>query len=228
MTNTGKRALIDAAVTVCAKSDSSEGFNLIATDGPTLGSAGVKEIVRIAVASGRLYHTAQELAADGAGMQVLVLVNLINEESLRNAWILDGWNLIRAYGERIDLSGANLRGAQLRGARLKGADLRDADLCGTDLEKADLSYANLTGANLAGSILFSASLQGADLTEAELCRADLRHAVLRESICVRTAFRGADLWGTYTRNVDISQAFTEGADFARSGYLLNEKVGRES
>lgn len=225
MINTGKRALIDVAVTACTGLEASEGFCLIATNGPFLGAVGVKEVVRGAVDSGKLYRTSQELATDGAGVQVLVLVNLINQELSRNAWILDGWSLIARYGEGIDLRGAYLRGAQLRGARLKSADLRDADLCGANLEKADLSYADLTGANLAGSNLFSASLQGADLTEAELCRADLRHAVLREAICVRTAFRGADLWGTYTRNVDISHAFTAGADFTRSGYLLNEKVG---
>ena len=72
---------------------------------------------------------------------------------------------------------------------------------------------------MAGSNLFSANLQAANLTETELCRADLRHADLRKAICIRTAFRGADLWNTYMWNVDVSQAFTAGADFERSDYL---------
>nr|WP_182859506.1 pentapeptide repeat-containing protein [Listeria monocytogenes] len=62
-------------------------------------------------------------------------------------WLRDG------YGERADLSGANLRHADLRradlsGANLRHADLRRADLSGANLRHADLSYANLRRADL--------------------------------------------------------------------------------
>jgi uncharacterized protein YjbI with pentapeptide repeats len=150
-----------------------------------------------------------------------VLVRLSGGEMPRDLWVFDGWSLLRARGQRMNLHGALLRGAQLRGARMKGADLENADLSGADMEKADLSTANLTGATVTGSRLFCANLQAANLTEAELCRADLRHADLREAICVRTAFRGADLWNAYMWNVDVSRAFTAGADFDRADYLNN-------
>jgi hypothetical protein len=66
--------------------------------------------------------------------------------------------LVRAVGERIDLSGANLSDANLRdadlsGANLRGANLSDANLSGADLSGANLSDANLRGANLSGADL---------------------------------------------------------------------------
>lgn len=229
MAEVRKRPLIELAVEACGLgdqpdgSDQSNGHVLVAADGAVLGAIGVTAVVRDAVDAGRIYRTAAEVASDEASLQTLVLVRLAAGNAVGDTWTLDGWGLLRAYGENADLRGAQLRGARLRGARLKGADLADADLYGADLLKADLSTANLTGAHLAGCDLFSASLQKADLTEADLSRADVRHADLREAICDRTAFRGADLWGTYMWNVDVSRAFTAGADFERSDYL-NEKI----
>src|SRR5574344_625855 len=52
------------------------------------------------------------------------------------------------YGNRADLSDADLRGANLR-----GADLSDADLLGANLRGADLLGADLSGANLDYSCL---------------------------------------------------------------------------
>ncbi|EAF1769672.1 pentapeptide repeat-containing protein [Listeria monocytogenes] len=72
-------------------------------------------------------------------------------------WLRDG------YGER-----ANLSYADLRRADLSGADLNGADLNGADLRRANLSYADLNGANLNG-----ADLNGADLRRANLSYADL-------------------------------------------------------
>ncbi|PDF23128.1 pentapeptide repeat-containing protein [Listeria monocytogenes] len=67
-------------------------------------------------------------------------------------WLRDG------YGERANLSDANLSHADLRRADLSGANLRHADL-----RRADLSYANLRGANLSGANLSYANLRGANL-----------------------------------------------------------------
>ena len=78
--------------------------------------------------------------------------------------------------------------------------------------------------DLAGSNLYSASLKSADLTETSLCRADLRNADLRDACCVRTAFRGADLWMAYMWGVDTSQAFTDGADLGRADHLDQKAV----
>ncbi|WP_255304588.1 pentapeptide repeat-containing protein [Listeria monocytogenes] len=57
-------------------------------------------------------------------------------------WLRDG------YGERANLSYADLRGADLSYADLSGADLRGADLSGADLSGADLNGADLSGADL--------------------------------------------------------------------------------
>ncbi|EAF2924689.1 pentapeptide repeat-containing protein [Listeria monocytogenes] len=57
-------------------------------------------------------------------------------------WLRDG------YGERANLSYADLRRADLSGANLRRADLSGANLRGANLRGANLSYANLSGANL--------------------------------------------------------------------------------
>jgi uncharacterized protein YjbI with pentapeptide repeats len=221
MANIEKRVLIDVAIKVCTGLAPDTEYGLITTNSVQLAQLGVWEVAKSAISFGKIYRTAGELAENYAGLQTLILARLTDSEKPTDLWIFDGWSLLRSCGEDIDLRGALLRGAQLRGARMKGADLENADLCGADMEKADLSTANLTGAGMAGINLFSANLQAANLTEAELCRANLRHADLREAICVRTAFCGADLWNAYMWNVDVSQAFTTGADFKRADYLSN-------
>jgi uncharacterized protein YjbI with pentapeptide repeats len=216
---TGRRSLLDIAVAACGEPGNGDGrHHLLATDAAALATLGPLRIVTHAVASGGLDRGARR-ALPAGDIQTLLLARLSAAGAVDAVWVIDGWSLLRARGERADLRGARLRGAQLCGARLSNADLTDADLTGADLEKADLSGATLTGANLAGSNLFSASLQNADLTEAELCRADLRHVDLRESTCLRTAFRGADFWGAYLWHVDLSAAFTAGADTGRSDHL---------
>ncbi|HEM1487096.1 TPA: pentapeptide repeat-containing protein [Listeria monocytogenes] len=57
-------------------------------------------------------------------------------------WLRDG------YGERANLSYADLRDANLSGANLSYADLRRANLSYADLSGADLSGADLNGADL--------------------------------------------------------------------------------
>lgn len=212
----GKRALVDIAVETCGGPGPSEQYSLIATDAATLATEGPMRVATDGLATGR--GRVGTTGHDG-GLQTLVLARHPTGHEVEALWVLDGWSMLRADGEAADLRAARLRGAQLRGARLRGADLRDADLTGADLEKADLGGADLTGATLAGGNLFSASLQDADLTEADLCRTNLRHVDMRRSVCVRTAFRGADMWRTYMWDVDLSQAFVVGADLERADYL---------
>ncbi|ECL0005320.1 pentapeptide repeat-containing protein [Listeria monocytogenes] len=93
-------------------------------------------------------------------------------------WLRDG------YGERANLSYADLRradlsGANLRGANLSYADLRRADLSGANLRGANLSYADLRRADLSGANLRGANLRRANLSYADLRRADLSGANLR-------------------------------------------------
>ncbi|QEZ08475.1 hypothetical protein DRA56_02925 [Listeria monocytogenes] len=82
-------------------------------------------------------------------------------------WLRDG------YGER-----ANLSYADLRRADLSGANLSYADLSGANLSYADLSCANLRGANLRGANLRVANLSYADLSCANLRVANLSYADL--------------------------------------------------
>ncbi|EAC9357233.1 pentapeptide repeat-containing protein [Listeria monocytogenes] len=72
-------------------------------------------------------------------------------------WLRDG------YGERANLSYADLRRADLSGANLRGANLSYANLSYADLRRADLSGANLRGANLRRANLSYADLSCADL-----------------------------------------------------------------
>ncbi|NVR93152.1 pentapeptide repeat-containing protein [Listeria monocytogenes] len=82
-------------------------------------------------------------------------------------WLRDG------YGERANLSYADLRRADLSGANLRGANLSYANLSYADLRRADLSGANLRRANLRGANLSGANLRGANLRGANLSYADL-------------------------------------------------------
>lgn len=217
----GRRALLDAALQACGSSEPPGRYRLVMTDAASLGLLGPAGVVQGASFVGD--HRTDSPSDGGSRLHTFVLAEIGSDGAMWARWIVDGWRLLRADGAGVDLRGVNLRGADLRGARLVGCDLSEADLTGADLEKADLTDARLVGAKLSGSVLFSASLRRADLTEAELCRADMRHADLREATCVRTAFRGADLWGAYTWEVDFSTAFTQGAELDRADHL-NAKV----
>ncbi|HDU7077939.1 TPA: pentapeptide repeat-containing protein [Listeria monocytogenes] len=87
-------------------------------------------------------------------------------------WLRDG------YGERANLSYADLRRADLSGANLRGANLRGANLSYADLSCANLRGANLRGANLRGANLSYADLSCANLRVANLSYADLSCANL--------------------------------------------------
>lgn len=211
--------LIAAVKGACGLANNSANYVLVPWDANAIAVNGLAGMAHAAVAAGETCQTAAGLAALGHGLDIIVLVELDGEGAAVGQWTINGWCLLREHGVGLDLRGARLRGAQLQGTKLKGANLAGADLRGADLEKASLARANLTGALLAGANLFSATLSEADLREADLSRVDLRHADLRRALCARTVFRGADLWNAYTWNTDLSEAFTEGADFSRADNL---------
>ena len=217
-----RRTLLDITLLACGEIDAGR-HALVAADPVDLGVRPIAGIVQEAQASSGMHRTSLELAGAGHELRTLILVRLADDGHAEPAWMVNGWNTIRAYGTGADLRGAALRGASLGGASLIGADLTEADLRGADLTKADLSGAVLHGADLSGSVLFSATLRGADLTESDLCRVDMRHVDLRGAELVRTALRGADLWGAYTWDVDFGRAFTDGAQLDRAD-ALNAKV----
>ena len=125
-------------------------------------------------------------------------------------------------GQRIDLSGANLRGAylseaDLSGATLRRADLRDANLSGADLSGADLTRANLSGADLSGANLRGAYLRGAHLSGADLSGADLSGANLS----------GANLSGANLSGADLSEAHLSGTILDPAGVPNGDVAGFE-
>ncbi|AMD26587.1 pentapeptide repeat-containing protein [Listeria monocytogenes] len=127
-------------------------------------------------------------------------------------WLRDGYgeraNLSYADLRRADLSGANLRGANLRGANLSYAnlsyaDLRRADLSGANLRRANLRGANLSGANLSGANLSGANLSGANLSYADLNWINWRDVVSLTVIAVQINTTRKNNQITYIKELEI-------------------------
>jgi uncharacterized protein YjbI with pentapeptide repeats len=118
----------------------------------------------------------------------------------------------RKKGERLDLSGANLRDAKLCDSNLKFANLSGADLSDTNLRRADLSGANLSGANLFGADLADANLRGANLSNANLTDANLSYADLHNADLYRADLSGANLSYADLHNADLRRADLRGAN----------------
>ncbi|EAA0270819.1 pentapeptide repeat-containing protein [Listeria monocytogenes] len=127
-------------------------------------------------------------------------------------WLRDGYgeraNLSYADLRRADLSGANLSGANLRGANLSYAnlsyaDLRRADLSGANLRRANLRGANLSGANLSGANLSGANLSGANLSYADLNWINWRDVVSLTVIAVQINTTRKNNQITYIKELEI-------------------------
>ncbi|HDU6423508.1 TPA: pentapeptide repeat-containing protein [Listeria monocytogenes] len=127
-------------------------------------------------------------------------------------WLRDGYgeraNLSYADLRRADLSGANLSGANLRGANLSYAnlsyaDLRRADLSGANLRRANLRGANLSGANLSGANLSYANLSYANLSYADLNWINWRDVVSLTVIAVQINTTRKNNQITYIKELEI-------------------------
>ncbi|EIO5963847.1 pentapeptide repeat-containing protein [Listeria monocytogenes] len=127
-------------------------------------------------------------------------------------WLRDGYgeraNLSYADLRRADLSGANLRGANLSYANLSYAnlsyaDLRRADLSGANLRRANLRGANLRGANLRGANLSGANLRGANLRGANLNWINWRDVVSLTVIAVQINTTRKNNQITYIKELEI-------------------------
>ncbi|MEN0960590.1 pentapeptide repeat-containing protein [Listeria monocytogenes] len=117
-------------------------------------------------------------------------------------WLRDG------YGERANLSYADLRradlsGANLRGANLSYANLSYADLNGADLNGADLNGADLRGANLSYADLSYADLNGANLSYANLNWINWRDVVSLTVIAVQINTTRKNNQITYIKELEI-------------------------
>ncbi|EKR0258429.1 pentapeptide repeat-containing protein [Listeria monocytogenes] len=127
-------------------------------------------------------------------------------------WLRDGYgeranlsyaDLRRADLRRADLSGANLRRADLSGANLRGANLSYANLSYADLRRADLSGANLRRANLRGANLSGANLRGANLSYADLNWINWRDVVSLTVIAVQINTTRKNNQITYIKELEI-------------------------
>jgi uncharacterized protein YjbI with pentapeptide repeats len=124
-------------------------------------------------------------------------------------------DVIRAIGNRQNLTGAWLEGVDLSGLNLQnaclyGAVLRFAKLEGACLNRADLRHADLSGANLDQAELEDALLEGSNLSQASLRRAILRYANLK----------GANLQGTNLIEADLLNAHLIQANLAGTNLWL--------
>ena len=77
------------------------------------------------------------------------------------------FNVKRAGGELVDLTGCDLRGLDLRGLETDGMDLsgcyfRQADLRGIDFRKAKLEGASINAAKVSG-VYFPAELSASEI-----------------------------------------------------------------
>ncbi|EAE5635795.1 TPA_asm: hypothetical protein GYS07_14065 [Listeria monocytogenes] len=112
-------------------------------------------------------------------------------------WLRDG------YGERANLSYADLRRADLSGANLRGANLSYANLSYADLRRADLSGANLRRANLRGANLRGANLSYANLSYADLNWINWRDVVSLTVIAVQINTTRKNNQITYIKELEI-------------------------
>ncbi|PNQ54668.1 pentapeptide repeat-containing protein, partial [Listeria monocytogenes] len=112
-------------------------------------------------------------------------------------WLRDG------YGERANLSYADLRRADLSGANLRGANLSYANLSYADLRRADLSGANLRRANLSGANLRGANLSYANLSYADLNWINWRDVVSLTVIAVQINTTRKNNQITYIKELEI-------------------------
>ncbi len=130
--------------------------------------------------------------------------------------ILDGYWLIRKYGNHCDLEAMNLQGAQLEGANLENSNLADANLAGANLKNSILKGANLTGTDFQQASLVRCNLQKATLEYSDFRRTNLTEADLRHAFLNKVAFRGAEFWSAYIWDIDLTTCFTEGTDLSRA------------
>jgi uncharacterized protein YjbI with pentapeptide repeats len=213
--------LAGVATSILGDSSTDRLMGLTTFDPGDLLGGGIPQMMD--TAAERCSDTAASVSSEGRGLRNLLLVEFSPDGPTKEVWVIDGWSFLRRHGSGLDLRYADLRGAFLSGAPLRTSDLKDAKLTGANLTRADLSCCDMSRADFSAVDFYSASLNGCNLTETDLSRANLRHADLRDTTCVRTAFRGADFWMSYLWDVDLSRAFTIGADVTRADYL-NTKV----
>ena len=97
------------------------------------------------------------------------------------------WLLDEEEGERLDLSGQDLRdvifpkGSNLEGSNLSRSNLEGSNLEGSNLSRSNLSRSNLEGSNLSWSNLSRSNLEGSNLSRSNLSWSNLEGSNLEGS-----------------------------------------------
>ena len=125
-------------------------------------------------------------------------------------------------GNKLDLSGRNLRGIDL-----SNFDLDHANLSRADLTTANLSGADLSGADLQNAILCRANLDNANLSLAKLNQADLREATLINAKMVGTKLIEANLSDADLTEADMWMAHLNKAQLLRTNLTESSLISAE-
>jgi len=123
-------------------------------------------------------------------------------------------------GERVDLSGRNLRYLDLSGLDFKGASLVKSDLYGVDLTGANLKLADLSNARLDRTVIIQANFAGANLSGATLLRPTV-HTSFAYKLSDAPNFAGANLTGMRAM-ARLDGANFRGADLSRADFSPHE------
>jgi len=151
---------------------------------------------------------------------------VINEEDLREAYLVEadlmgtklkkGVKLWHANLQRASLHEANLQETSLLGANLQRANLFKANLQGTTLSEANLQETILFMANLQRAVLQGTNLQGAELLMANLQETYLSGANLQGASLIAANLQGADLLGANLQGTILYMANFQNANLLYS------------
>lgn len=122
------------------------------------------------------------------------------------------WLTYEEGGERLDLSGYDLRNVNFSCTKLIRAIFRNADLTNVNFCNANLRNANLEGANLEGADFYNANLDGADLSNANASGAEFYIAKLSCASFYNANLRYSDLNNADLSNANLINAYLDGAN----------------
>lgn len=143
--------------------------------------------------------------------------------------VLERCALIRARGEKTDLSAIVFKECNMYQSELGGATIRNA--AGSVMAECGLEGANFDEAMLEGTLMHAVRARGASFVRARMrgaiCTdADMREADLTAADARRTAWHGTNLTSAVMdtmeaeyasfRNADLTGASVEGADFTHT------------
>jgi uncharacterized protein YjbI with pentapeptide repeats len=165
----------------------------------------------------------QEVPATDVQLVMALLARRRIAIAANQAVILSGVNLgsvslPKAYLQKVNFRGSDLRGINLSKADLWRSDFEEANLQGAILERANLQRSSLKRANLEGARLVLAFLKKADLRQSRLVEANLQSTLLPGSDLQGTDLRRADLKGAVLSATRLVGTIFNGADLRKADF----------